>query len=762
MEKASFNIFLITIFLGIVTFVSPIFLPLAAVKTAVIGIGVLVSLILYIISRVRAGSVSVAWNPLIIVGGLIGLSVVISAVFSISPYSSFMGKNFGAGAGLFLLTLLMAGLLSTALVRTRDRVLVMYTTIIGSFCLLAVFHFIRFIPGATNALSFGSFGAVTSTPVGSWYDFGIFAGVVAIFSLLSLELFPLAKKLRILVAGLFGISVILLVIVGLPVIWIALAITALGITIKRYFDNRTHASRTTFFSRISIFPASFFIFAAVFAWHGNYVTNPVVNILNASYAELSLPWRYTLDIITPTLKAVPLFGVGPDRFTSTYLQFKPESINSTQAWSVDFPSSASFFLTTLVTQGLVGFILWIIFLALFVRAGARTLIKKHEDEFSRYTLAMSFFGSSFLLLMMVFYVPSHAMLLLAFVMVGLFVSELVNDGYIKTTSYTLLSVSKMRILIMGGVGVVILVVGVAGILFIKETVGQMYVQYALRTVNVSSSADGAALLENISRAKMAFTKAIRWNNVDTTYQAIAQADILEINTRVANAASTSSESLALAVRTLLTEGINFSHSAQKLDAANVYNYTTEASVSEVAVSLRIPSAYENARAAYIKASQLEPLSPVIYLSLAKLDYFVGSTTLALSDLNTALQIKPDYTDALYEVGVISYLKKDYQTALAAFAQTFTVDQTYISALYFHALTLVRLGDTKNATAELSMLDKAYPNNPQITPVLNALEAGKSPFSDAQLPVASLTTTPPLIATSTPAHTKTTSPPRAKH
>ena len=484
--------------------------------------------------------------------------------------------------------------------------------------------------------------------------------------------------------------------------------------------------------------------------------------LNASYAELSLPWRYTLDVVTPTLKAVPIFGVGPDRFASTYLQFKPEIVNSTQAWSVGFPNSASFFLTTLVTQGLVGFILWIVFLILFVRAGVHALAKKREDAFSRYTLAMSFFGSSFLLLMMAFYVPSHVMLLLTFVMVGLFVSELVKDGYIKTTTYTLIPASKMRVLIMCGVGVAVFVVAAGGILFIKETVGQIYLQSALQTVNMSSTTDSSVLLTNITNAKVIFNKSLAWNTIDTTYQAMAQADILEINTRIANSASTSNESLISTVNKLLTESLGFTRTAQKLDPANVYNYTTEAGISEVAVSLHYPAAYENARAAYMKAIQLDPLNPVIYLSLAKLDFFVGSTTQALSDLNTALQIKADYADAIYEVGVISYAKKDYQTAVAAFAQTFTIDQNYISALYFHALSLLRLGNIKDATAELTMLDNAYPNNPQITPVLEALKAGRSPFADIQAVVPSLTTAPVTIATSTPSHTKAVAPVRAKH
>jgi tetratricopeptide (TPR) repeat protein len=125
--------------------------------------------------------------------------------------------------------------------------------------------------------------------------------------------------------------------------------------------------------------------------------------------------------------------------------------------------------------------------------------------------------------------------------------------------------------------------------------------------------------------------------------------------------------------------------------------------------------------------QLDPLNPATYLSLAKLDYFVGSTTLAVSDLNAALQLKPDYADALMEAGVISYSSKDYQTAQAAFTKVLQIDGTNANAAYYLSLTLVRLGDTKDAITELMALSQAYPDNQQIATTLKTLKAGRSPF-----------------------------------
>jgi tetratricopeptide (TPR) repeat protein/O-antigen ligase len=747
MEKTSFNIFLATIVLGILAFASPTFLPLTAVKTAIIGIGVLISLILAILSRFKTKSLDFPWNPLVLFCALLGLSIIISSSLSVSPYSSFMGKSFGADAGAYLLVMLVVSFLAIMLIRTRDRVLMTYMSIVGSFFLVAVFQGIRLLTGA-QFLSFGLFSTVTSTMVGSWFDFGIFAGLAAVLSLLTLEVLPVAKRLRIITILIFILALIFLVIVGFPAVWIALAIVALGIAAKRYLDIRSDPKRTTFFARLPLLSLVVFIAAALFAWQGNTVTVPVVNAIKASYTEVGLPWQYTMDVAEPTLKAVPFFGAGPDRFTDAYLQFKPEAINATQFWSVDFSSGSNFILTSLVTQGLVGFILWIVFLVIFCKEGIRALKPKSPDDLSSYTLAASFFSATFLWLMAILYVPSHAILLLTFVMTGLFIGELIGKGRtnIKTLSWAAGARGRIFVIVLVAAAFLVSLAGI--ILFLKETVSQAYFQSAIQSINAStntaSTTDVTAAIASAAQAKSSLQKAVAWNNVDTNYQALAQVDVYAVNALIAAATSTSSSSLATEISSLITESVGFARTAERLDPANSYNYLAEANTSETAAGLSIPNGYENGRVAYGKALQVDPFNPSIYLSLAKLDYFAGSTTAAVADLNAALQLKPDYSDALFEAGIISYDQRDYQTAEAAFAQTVKDDPTNVNAIYFLSLSLARLGDTKDAIIGLTSLSQAYPDNAQIIAVLGALKAGKSPFADAQ------TSSPPVkSASSTP-------------
>jgi tetratricopeptide (TPR) repeat protein len=733
MEKASFNIFIITIVLGIIAFTSPAFLPFAAVKTAVIGGGVIISFLLYLIHRLRSGTCDMSCNSITVTGGLLGLSVIVSTLLSLNPWYSFMGKGFGSVTGLYLLVILAAGYLAYALVRTRERMFTVYLSLIGSFVLIALFQIIRLITGP-GFLSFGLFTAASTSPVGSWYDLGIFSGLIAIVSLLALNTKPISKRLKITLIVISVIALLYAILAGFTMIWIGLAIVALVYVVKKYLDNLADATRQTWLKKIPAISLALFVVAVLLIWKGYSITSPVVNTLHMQYAEVMLPWQYTLDVITPTVKGAPLFGIGPDHFVDAYNQFKPVDVNVSQFWNVPFTSGSSFVLSTFVTQGLVGFILWILLIIFVLRRGLRVLMTRTHDGLSMFTMTASVLGTVFLLSMLVLYTPSHVVMFLTFVFIGLLVRELVEVGEVKQIEHSWTGMK--RIVLMVSLGIMLVLTVIAGAYLFKKVIGQRYIQAAITTLNSSTSTNIMVITQNADVAKNQLKQALRWNAADTTYQALASVDLYEANALAANATNTSDTALADQISKLITEGVAYARTAELMNPSNPDNYLMEASIGEAATSLRMQNGYEGARVAYLNALQLEPRNPSTYLSLAKLDYAVGSTTQALTDINAALQVKPNYTDALFEAGLISYYGKDYQSAESAFTRTIQIDPNYANAYYLLGLTFIRLGNKAQAQNVFTALDKAYPNNQQITYVLDALKADRSPFVDSQSPARS--------------------------
>ncbi len=436
-----------------------------------------------------------------------------------------------------------------------------------------------------------------------------------------------------------------------------------------------------------------------------------------------------MAVASPTIQSLPLFGVGPDRFVNAYLQFKPQSIDTTLAWMIDFPNGSGFLLTSLVTQGIVGFALLIIFIVLFFILGVRSLRKPIATAPARAALAVSFFTAAFLWLMMIVVMPSHALLLLTFIFTGLFISQLIENGQLTVTKINW-HAGGVRQLFIAGIIIVIVASSVLGsIVYTRVFIAQKYLQSGIEIVdNISSASTTSDALIAARHAKDNLIASLTWEKNDVTYEALAQVDVYMINAMIANASSTPDQSFADSVSSLVNESIGYAKSAEKIDPGNFYNYIAEANVSETAAGLQIPDAGTNARSAYLKALAVNPFSPSTYLSLAKLDYFEGSTTLASNDLSAALQLRPAYSDALFEAGVISYEQKDYPTAETAFAQTIKLDASNVNAIYFLGLTLIHLGDTADALTEFTALARVYPDNQQVIFILNALKAGKSPFS----------------------------------
>jgi tetratricopeptide (TPR) repeat protein len=499
------------------------------------------------------------------------------------------------------------------------------------------------------------------------------------------------------------------------------------------------------------------------AWKGDVLAKPVIDRFGASYAVLTLPWQLTLDVDSGALKSSPLFGVGPNHFSQTYLTYKPIAVNSTYAWSAEFNYAFSLIATFVATQGVIGTIIWALFFIFCGILGVRMIRRLPSDPHARFIVVSSVSIATFLWLIAAISVPSHTLFLYALVATALGIGAGVKYGIID--GYTLAprpatTGRKSYVVVM----LVLVVAGaVWGVIYVKDAVALSYFGSGVK--HLTGENDPAA-------ADVSFAKAQSINASDIYLQARVEASISQANklmsTITPTTAASTSQAIGEQVVALVQEAANHAQSAITHDPRNYYNYVSAARVSEFAAGLRMDKAYEQAVTAYSSAIQLNRLNPALYLSLARLHASQNKLDEALQAAGAAIQVKNNYLEAIYllsqieaakgklnnaiiaanvatqinpqspilffQLGLLHYNNRNYTAAATALEKAVELQSDYANAKYFLGLSYVRLNRVADAIEQFENLTETNPENQEVAFILNNLLEGKSPFADAQPPV----------------------------
>src|SRR3989344_1721901 len=190
-ERDLFNKILFRILL-ITTFLVPIFfLPGTLISTQfstslIFSLGVIVSVIIYIVTNLFYGSFDWPVRSKYILGSMavVPLVYLLAGIANGFSRMSFFGYTFDINTVGFILLSFAYLFLVSILFQEKNRIFYSYFTFLVSFIILSLFIIIRLIFGA-DFLSFGIFTSLTSTPIGSWNNVGIFFGSTSLGSFIS-------------------------------------------------------------------------------------------------------------------------------------------------------------------------------------------------------------------------------------------------------------------------------------------------------------------------------------------------------------------------------------------------------------------------------------------------------------------------------------------------------------------------------------------------------------------------------------------------
>lgn len=745
-------------------------LPIAADKAVFFTVAVIVALMVWLIARLMDGTFVFPQTKILLVAGLIVVATLLSTLLSGAIRPSFFGGGAGETGSFFFMLLSFALVFLGAIsFQSAKHFFYFFFAILASFIAVFLLQAAHFL-GAFDAL-----GPLQSTFIARWNDLAVFFGFVIVLGLVLLDLFPFERLLK----WLTGVSVALAllggVILNFRLFWWTVGISAVIIFIYG-FVYRLRAISTTnnitegatapdnsgtqgvkAFLRPSLFVVALSAAALLLMAPGSSVDQWLTARFPAPI-EVRPSVNGTLGVIKATLDEDPILGVGPNRFFTEWVKNRPAAVNEGPFWNVDFNYGVGRIPTFIVTNGILGIVLWLLFLGLLFYYGAKTLFAPLERPFHALAVAI-FAGMAYLWALNIVYVPDLTLVALTFITTGVFIALLARLRFIKTYSFSLANEPGY------GFGAVIAIILLlifsfaGGYIGLKKYAALAYAQRGLTVFGASGDVD--VLGENLSKAAKLDAWDFYYRNLSDAYLLRMQEELAEPNL--------SDEVLRNRFTNAYAGVLNNAFRATEIDPENYLNWIALGNVYETVAlpPFRIPGAYEEARKRYERAGELNPTSPIVPFRIARLEAGMGNYNPALELLSRALAIKANYTPALFlasqievergnldtaiekaeqaslispndigvlfQLGFLYYRDGDYRKAVTSLERAVGLNSTYSNAKYFLGLSYERLGQDDAAIKQFEQILLLNPDHEGVKDILANLRAGRSPFAGLPAP-----------------------------
>lgn len=749
LNKLSFTILLLTIFASLFFFLPYVPVTLEASKGFLLSVGATLSLFFWLISRLGEGKFLIPKDKLIIFGMAIPLVFLISSFFSSSLYVSLFGSGFEIGTFGSMLVLFIIFFLSSIYFQTEKRLWYFMGSLFVAGLILVIFEvfnivvgFDRILPGLLQGVSSGNL-------VGTWSNFALVLGLMVLLSLFTLELLKTKKSLRVAQYVLLFLSIILLIIINVPLVWLlvgsfsvilfvySISLQHSGVKVIQGDDNK---KKFPFASLIVIFISLIFLIG------GDLASGFISKYINLNNPDIRPSIVTTSQIAFKSFKHNPLFGTGPNTFVIDWALWQPKEIAQTVFWNVDFANGFSLLSTFAVTTGLIGLISLLLFLSVFVVRGIQSIRIALHNTFTNYFIMTTLMISIYSWITVIFYNPNILMLMMAFASSGILIGILVYKQAIPVKEFSFLSDPRNSFFSI----LVLLALMVSAI-----SLTYVYVEKFTSILFFSKGLNTGSTMESLTKSEEMLLRAIALDKSDIYYRNLSQVYIGKINLLINN-----DEISQDALKSDLQQLVNLAQEKAELavvqNPKQYLNYMNLGNVYSALVPLAVANSYESAFAAYDKALTLSPNNPSIPLAKASLEFINKNNTEARKYINEALALKVNYIDAIFllvqietnegnlseaikkaemagqyapndptvffRLGLLRYNNNDYSGAVSAFEQAVIKDPTYLNARYFLGLSYKKVGRSSDALIQFNILNEVIPDNQDVKDAINSINA----------------------------------------
>lgn len=754
--------FLIILFL---TFVLPLFflsffsLSVSVSKTILISILIISAFFLWLVSRLKDSNLVFPKSIVLGAGFVVVVSFLLPSLFIDVPYISLVGIAGEVGTFSSALILYLLMFLSSIYFQNQKRVFYLYLSVLSSALIVFLYQVARFVI-VFSSISVDFLLRVTpDIIIGRWADTAILFGLTAIISLLSLELINIRRKLRFFLYLSLTLSLIVLFVVNMQLVWIVLGLFAVFISMYSIYFGKSRKGANDANRNISKTPIFVVAMSLFFIFSGGYLSNRIYSLLNIPQDVLRPTYSDTMIIAKETFSKNLIFGSGPNRFVNSWLLFKPDKINSSDAWNLDFNTGFGLIPSFIITTGLIGALAWLLFFCAFLYSGIKTIFFVKIEEPYKYTIISSFVLSLYLWIFSIFFISNVTLLFFTYLMTGIFIATLAQSKIIKNYNFSLLDDPKVGFVSILAIILLVMSSIFGGYVLLKKFLAIGYFQRSIIAFNVNSDIDLSQ--KNIN-------KAIRLSPNDLYYRTLSEINITKLNIAIKDPdafGGLSQEEL----KDIYFSAINNAITATETDKTNYINWLFLGRVYELLIPFGDgKELYENSKQSYDKALLLNPKNPMIDLLRGRLELAVGNVGLAKEYVSKAISKKTNYTEAIFllsriqadegnmddailsaqaaaiaspnnigvffHLGLLRYRNEDYKEAISAFERAILINSNYSNAKYFLGLSYDKEGQKGKAIQQFEDIKVLNPDNKDVQKILDNLKKGNRALSGITSPI----------------------------
>jgi len=334
-----------------------------------------------------------------------------------------------------------------------------------------------------------------------------------------------------------------------------------------------------------------------------------------------------------------LFGIGPERFFEIFTLYRTQSLNMSPIWNRGFHANASFILHIASTMGILGLLSFLVFSLLLWIDWAKHPITAIQ---ALMIIALSIFAP-----------PT---LVLVIVCICLIFSTDTHNGIRERVA----GIPRF------GIGLLLCILAIASFYgLFRWYRGEELLFQSLKTAENGNGTETFMLVEEAVKTNPtnpAFHIAMSQTALSLAESIIRSAPVLE-----SGKSDMSNEDKTL-LTNLISRSIQEAKLAITLSPNNVEMWLNMARIYQGVIGIA-KDADVWAIAAFQKAITLDPTNPVLHLNLGGLYMTMNKEEDAGKEFITAINMKPNYIDAFYNLANVFRKKSDWDNAVKALEQT---------------------------------------------------------------------------------------------
>jgi tetratricopeptide (TPR) repeat protein len=346
-------------------------------KQTLIFLVVVVMLALWVIRILTTRAVGWVKTSLDFILLVYVLVYLASSLFSIDKVSSFLGY-YGRFTGSFLsvLSLVVLYYIIVNHIRTRRAAGKLATVMLASGGLVILYSLLQIF--GVYVLPFSFAKTTAFNPVGSLVSLGIFTAAMIVMAQWAWLALPSSKLKQVLYGAVTVLGLAVLFLVNAFVAWIILALSMIiFLALAMVLTSNREPSGYWIWKPLLVLVISILFVGFSFlpqtinprGWLGTSVRLP---------AEIQLSNSATWQMVKNSVTAKPLLGFGPGTTGIAFGQIKPETLNQSFVWSLNFDRASSEIASLAIETGLLGLLAFEAAAVLFLFYGLFFLLRQTD------------------------------------------------------------------------------------------------------------------------------------------------------------------------------------------------------------------------------------------------------------------------------------------------------------------------------------------------------------------------------------------------